>query len=413
MVNLKHKKLDLNNIPYSDKEETTISFKNDLSSNNINNQTINFSSSNNLEFQNSTKCNLKMKSSHMKNTIINTDSNTSNSNININNSSCNNNEIKNSNCISVCNSTNLNFYGNNNSAESNQFLISLPNNPITSGNLNKSTITTLNHELNIINNFYNYNNNTDNTKITKSSVNTLKKFAFSPKPLSTVTASNKINKNNRCNIVSSANSNPNSNLYNYNSQISKTRMHNQNHKQISKKLLNFSNNSINNNTNSLNNNNNNNNSFHNNNISSKTNNFAGSRKQLSSSNNNTLLVKQNSNILTYLNSNGNLNYNILNKNANDFSNIHNNNINKNKMGTNFLEESKPQPNVSYSFKTSEVIRIKPIKPERLFEAARKEIDMKIDLIITDNISKIKLQLDCLENYLREFEKETEFVKENL
>lgn len=368
----------------------------------------------------------------MKNT--NTDPNTSNVNIltnnnsnnnkdnhnNFNNTSGNKYEIKDPSNNSNCNSANLNLYVNSSLAASNQYLQSLPNNP--SGNYFKSSSTTINHELNnnlIVSSI----NNKINKTVIKPNINKFKNSAISIKPVNTGI---KLNKNNSCNIgasaiQNSANSNINSQHY-YKSHFANNKASTKQPKV--KKLLNFSNNSLNNTNNT--NTNINNNSTTNNNMSSKTNAFAGSRKLLASSNN-TSLLKQDSNNLNYLTSNiSNLNNNnnnltnnnsgnlifLQNKNASDSSSILSNS--KNKTASNFLEESKlqTQSNVSYSFKSTEVVKIKPIKPAKL-DAGERGLDRKIDEILFDNIGKIKTQLDCMDDFLKEFEKETEFVKKNL
>lgn len=196
--NLKQK-IDLNNINYSDKEETTISFKNEISSQNMNNQTINVSNSN-LDFN--PKCNFKLKS-YLKN--ISTEPNKSNYEINYNNNSGSN-----------CNLANLNNMNNHNIVTNNNYLLSLPNNP---SNINKSSTQIINQDhLNIHN----------NKLIEKTNLN---KFKYSAISIKSITG--KTNKNNSCNYTGSNNNN------------------NKKYKNKNKKNLNFSNNSINNNNNSI------------------------------------------------------------------------------------------------------------------------------------------------------------------
>lgn len=400
IANFKHKKLELNNIPYSDKDETTISFKNDLSSNNINCQTINVSSSNILDNYNK-KCNLKLKS-YMKNTV--TDPNTSCKNINNNNvyniinTTTNQNEVKDINNNSISNSANLNFYVNKSLAASNQYLLSLPNNI----NANNGKRNLFNSSTATITNIFDNNNNNNFKNVINSNLNKFKNSAVSIKPF---IEKSKINKNNRCNLTGNSN---------YNSNNNKLKVNNSN-KQIAKMLLNFSNNSINKNINNNYYNVDNNKNY---NTNSLKNNFTGSGKLLITTNN-TSLMKNYSNNLDYNNkniSNKNLNNKINNKNTNDSSSLMISSIfsnSKNKTALNFLDESKlqTQSNVSYSFKSNEVIKIKPIKPANL-DGANKEIDRKIDSIIFNNIDNIKSQLDKMLNFVKEFEKETDFVKKN-
>lgn len=197
--NFKYKKFEQNNNNlYSDKEETTISFKHECSSNNLNSQTINGSSMN-LDL--TSKSNVKLKN-YLKKEVtdpIKKSAYDINSNNNSSNNSSNLNNLISNNLVGACNNNN--------------YMLSLPNN--IGNNVYKSNINIMNQDVCMA----------GNNKMIKTNLSKFKSSAISIKPM---TGKSKTNKNNSCNYV------------NAKSQIIKEK------KNISNKNLNFSNNSINN-----------------------------------------------------------------------------------------------------------------------------------------------------------------------
>lgn len=103
-----------------------------------------------------------------------------------------------------------------------------------------------------------------------------------------------------------------------------------------------------------------------------------------------------------------INYNKLNELNNYYLNgLINSSKNKAIISKNFLSHSKSplQSNISYSYK-SEVIKINPIKKI----ITEKTIERRIDDIIYQNVSVIKSHLNNLDDILKEFEINTESVK---
>lgn len=84
------------------------------------------------------------------------------------------------------------------------------------------------------------------------------------------------------------------------------------------------------------------------------------------------------------------------------------NSSKNKNSSTFFDESKipTQSNVSYSFK-SELVKTKPVVSSNFID---KTGSKKIDYILSENVKNINTQLNCLDSILKEFEKETNEVK---
>ena len=103
-----------------------------------------------------------------------------------------------------------------------------------------------------------------------------------------------------------------------------------------------------------------------------------------------------------------INYNKLNELNNYYlKGLINSSKNKSSINKNFLSHSKSplQSNISYSYK-SDVIKINPIKKI----ITEKTIERRIDDIIYQNVSIIKSHLNNLDNILKEFEINTENVK---